>query len=80
MTLFRTLTKNGSKDFSDFVYGVRGDDYLTSCENRMSGKIRIWPKMAKNGSSNQIARFFKVEYLENGLTVFNNILYHDVIS
>ena len=24
----------------DFVYGVRGDDYLTSCENRMSGKIR----------------------------------------
>ena len=28
-------------------------------------------------SSNQIARFFKVEYLENGLTVFNNFLYDD---
>ena len=52
MTLFQTLTKNGSMDFSDFLYGVRGDDYLTFCENRMSKKFwfsSYGPKMAKNG-------------------------------
>ena len=51
MTLFQTLTKNGSKDFSDFLYGVRGGDCLTSCENHMSKKIwfsSYGPKTAKN--------------------------------
>ena len=60
MTLFRTLTKNGSNDFSNFWYGARGDDYLTFCENRMSKKIlvlEIWPKTL---SANQIARFFAI--------------------
>ena len=60
MTLFRTLTKNGSNDFSNFWYGARGDDYLTFCENRMSKKIlvlKIWPKTL---SANQIARFFAI--------------------
>ena len=46
MTLFRTLTKNGLKDFYDFLYGVRGGDCLTFCENRMSKKLlvlELWP-------------------------------------
>ena len=60
MTLFRTLTKNGSKDFSDFVYGVRGDDYLTSCENRMSGKILVLELWCETLSANQIAQFFEI--------------------
>ena len=39
------------------------------CENRMFGKnpvLDLWPKMVL---TNQIARFFKFEYLRNGLTV-----------
>ncbi len=53
---FSDFDKNGSKDFSDFLYGVRGDDYLTFCENRMSKKnsgsrvmARKWPKTALMG-------------------------------
>ena len=60
MTLFRTLTKNGSNDFSNFWYGVRGDDYLTSCENRMSGKILVLEIWRETLSANQIARFFAI--------------------
>ena len=55
MRLFWILTKNGSNDVSDFAYRVRGDDSLSSCTNRMSGKILVidvWPKMLQ---ANQIA-------------------------
>ena len=48
-TLFQTLTKNGSKDFCNFWYGARGDDYLTCCENRMSKKILVLEIWAQNG-------------------------------
>ena len=65
--------------FLIFLHEVRGVQGVKSGRIRFLGKSRIWPKMAKNGSSNQIARFFKVEYLENGLTVFNNFLYDDKI-
>ena len=65
--------------FLIFLHEVRGVQGVKSGRIRFFGKIRIWPKLAKNGSSNQIARFFKVEYLENGLTVFNNFLYDDKI-
>ena len=48
---FGLWQKNGSKDFIDFVYGVRGDDYLTSFD-RMSKKIwfsRYGPKTGQSG-------------------------------
>ena len=61
MTLFLTLTKNGSKDFSDFVYGVRGDDYLTSCENRMSGKIQTIQNHILH--TNPKKKLFKVTFI-----------------
>ena len=49
------------------------------CENRMFGKnpvLDLWPKMLL---TNQIARFFRFEYLKNGLTVWLDFWY-DVIK
>ena len=43
---FVIFLKNGSNDFVHILYGVRGGDCLTSCENRMSKKIlvlELWP-------------------------------------
>ena len=77
--VFGIFLKIASFVFSDLLHEVRGVQGVKSGRIRFFGKNRIWPKMAKNGSSNQIARFFKVEYLENGLTVFNNFLYDDKI-
>ena len=38
--------------------------------------LELWPKML---SANQIARFFKFEYLQNRLTVRDDFWYDDVI-
>ena len=57
----------------------RYHNYALFCENRMFGKnlvLDLWPKMVL---TNQIARFFKFEYLKNGLTVWIHFLY-DVIK
>ena len=38
---FQALTKKSSKDFSDFLFDVNGDDFLPSCTNCMSRRILV---------------------------------------
>ena len=55
ITVFQTLVKNGSKDFSDSWRDVSKDDSLSFYANHMSRKIlvlKLWPKKL---SANQIA-------------------------
>ena len=50
------MTKNSSKDFSDFWFDVSLDDSLPFCTNYMSRKtlvLKLWPKKV---SANQIAQ------------------------
>ena len=48
--VFVIFLKIGSLLFSDFLHEVRGVQGVKSGRIRFFGKIRIWLKMAKNGS------------------------------
>ena len=86
ITFFKTLTKNSSKDFSDFWCVVSRDDSLSFYTNHMSRKIivlKLWPKKL---SANQITHLlfqtltkndFK-EFLNFYMMIVEMILYHHV--
>ena len=66
---FGIFLKIDMMDFLDILDMIRGQYWVHFAENCMSGEngvLELWPKTV---SSNQIARFFKFEYLKNGLTV-----------
>ena len=48
--VFVIFLKNGSNDFVHIMHEVRGVQGVKSGRIRFLGKIRFWPKMAKNGS------------------------------
>ena len=53
--LFKTLTENSCKDFSDFWLDVSSDDSLPFCTNCMSSKIQVPGLWCKRLLVNQIA-------------------------
>ena len=69
--------KNGWTVWADFLYNV-----VKPYEEYSQGTHDEWctPRLTQVWllSANQIARFFKFEYLKNGLTVWDNFLYNVV--
>ena len=71
------MTKNGSKDFSDFWCDVSRDDSLSFYANYMSRKIlvlKLWPKKL---SANQIARLLFQTLKKNNFKEFSEFLPDD---
>ena len=68
------MTKNGSKDFSDFWCTVSRVDSLSFYANRMPRKIlvlKLWPKKL---SANQIARLLFQTLTKNDFKEFSEFL------
>ena len=59
------------------VENDRGHRARPFAKNRMSGKTLVLKISRKTLSANQIAGFFKVKYLKNGLTIRANFLHDD---
>ena len=71
------MTKNGSKDFSDFWCDVSRDDSLSFYVNYMSRKIlvlKLWPKKL---SANQIAWLLFQILTKNNFKEFSEFLHDD---
>ena len=72
---FAIFLKNGSNDFAYIAYIVRGDDSWSSCKNCIYPKKNWFSSYSpKCLSANQIARFLKIEYLKNRLSVWVDFL------
>ena len=70
--------KNRLTIWADFLWDNVKEESLSTCEYRISWKnlvLKYWPK---NLSANQIAPFFKCEYLENRWTIWADFLWDDV--
>ena len=66
--------KKSSNDFAYIAYLVRGDDSWSSCKNCIFKKNWFSSYCPKCLSSNQMARFLKIEYLKNCLSIWADFL------
>ena len=71
------MTKNGSKDFSDFWRDVSRDDSLSLYANHMSRKILVLKLWLKKLSANEIARSLFQTLTKNDFKEFSEFLHDD---
>ena len=75
------MTKNSSKDFSDFWRDVSRDDSLSLYANHMSRKILVFKLWPKNLLANQITRLLfqtlTIRNFKNDFKEFSEFLHDD---
>ena len=73
--VFAIFLKNDSNDFAYIAYLVKGDDSWSFCQNCIFKKFWFSSYCPKCLSANQIARFLKIKYLKNRLSVRADFLF-----